>query len=81
MLAEGAIRKAYAWRDRASEREKLDLTAVYHQFATGQIDLAIRELQTLEANLFPRLRAPPHFGIRIRHSWPMGAVNARIRRS
>ncbi len=53
MLAEEAIRKAYALRNRASEREKLDLTAVYHQFATGRIDLAIQSC-TLWKQTYPR---------------------------
>jgi serine/threonine protein kinase/Flp pilus assembly protein TadD len=44
-LTEASIRKAYALRTRASEREKLDLTAVYYQFATGQIDRAIQTCQ------------------------------------
>jgi tetratricopeptide (TPR) repeat protein len=42
ILAEDAIRRAYALRNRASEREKFDLTAVYHQFATGDVDQAIQ---------------------------------------
>ena len=53
ILAEDAIRKAYALRNRASEREKLDLTAVYHQFATGDIEQAIRSCQ-LWKQTYPR---------------------------
>jgi len=53
VLAEEAIRKAYALRNRASEREKFDLTAVYYQFATGQTDLAIRSCQ-LWKQTYPR---------------------------
>ena len=53
ILAEEAIRKAYALRNRASEREKLDLTAVYHQFATGEIDQAIQSCQ-LWKQTYPR---------------------------
>jgi len=52
-LTEAAIRKAYALRNRASEREKLDLTAVYYQFATGQIDRAIQTCQ-LWKQTYPR---------------------------
>jgi tetratricopeptide (TPR) repeat protein len=52
-LAEEFIKKAYALRNRASEKEKLDLTAVYHQFATGQIDLAIQACQ-LWKQTYPR---------------------------
>jgi tetratricopeptide (TPR) repeat protein len=53
VLTEEAIRKAYALRNRASEREKLDLTAVYYQFATGQIDLAIQTCE-LWKQTYPR---------------------------
>ncbi|MGB2667796.1 MAG: protein kinase [Candidatus Acidiferrum sp.] len=53
ILAEEAIRKAYALRNRASEREKFDLSAVYYQFATGQIDLAIQTCQ-LWKQTYPR---------------------------
>jgi serine/threonine protein kinase/Flp pilus assembly protein TadD len=53
ILAEEAIRRAYALRNRASEREKLDLTAVYHQFATGEIEQAIRSCQ-LWKQTYPR---------------------------
>ncbi len=52
-LAEEAIRRAYALRSRASEREKFDLTAVYHQFATGDIEQAIRSCQ-LWKQTYPR---------------------------
>src|SRR5208337_5121712 len=53
ILAEEAIRRAYTLRNRASEREKLDLTAVYHQFATGDIEQAIRSCQ-LWKQTYPR---------------------------
>jgi eukaryotic-like serine/threonine-protein kinase len=53
ILAEDAIRRAYALRNRASEREKFDLTAVYHQFATGDIDQAIQSCQ-LWKQTYPR---------------------------
>jgi eukaryotic-like serine/threonine-protein kinase len=53
IFAEEAIRKAYALRNRASERERLDLTAVYHQFATGDIDQAIQSCQ-LWKQTYPR---------------------------
>jgi tetratricopeptide (TPR) repeat protein len=52
-LAVEAIRKAYALRNRASQREKLDLSAVYYQFATGQIDKAIQSCQ-LWTQTYPR---------------------------
>jgi tetratricopeptide (TPR) repeat protein len=53
ILAEEAIRRAYTLRNRASDREKLDLTAVYHQFATGDIEQAIRSCQ-LWKQTYPR---------------------------
>ena len=53
ILAEEAIRKAYALRHRASEREELDLTAVYYQFATGDIGQAIQSCQ-LWKQIYPR---------------------------
>jgi len=52
-LAEQAIRKAYELRNRASERENFELTAVYYQFATGQIDMAIQTCQ-LWKQTYPR---------------------------
>jgi eukaryotic-like serine/threonine-protein kinase len=52
-LAEEAIGRAYTLRNRASEREKLDLTAVYHQFATGDIEQAIQNCQ-LWKQTYPR---------------------------
>jgi len=52
-LAEQAIRKAYELRHGASERENFDLTAVYYQFATGQIDMAIQTCQ-LWKQTYPR---------------------------
>jgi predicted Zn-dependent protease len=48
-----AIHKAYALRDRASERERLDITSVYYQFVTGQIDQAIQSCQ-LWRQTYPR---------------------------
>jgi eukaryotic-like serine/threonine-protein kinase len=56
-LAELAIQRAYALRGRTSEREKLDLTAVYYQFATGQIDQAVQTCQ-LWKQTFPLDFAP-----------------------
>ena len=50
---EEAIRKAYALRKRASERERLDITTVYYQFVTGQIDQAIQSCQ-LWKQTYPR---------------------------
>jgi len=53
ILSEEAIRKAYALRNHASEREGLDLSAVYYQFATGQIDQAIQTCK-LWKQTYPR---------------------------
>jgi tetratricopeptide (TPR) repeat protein len=53
LLAEEAIRKAYTLRSRVSEKEMFDLSAVYYQFATGQIDLAIQTCQ-LWKQTYPR---------------------------
>jgi tetratricopeptide (TPR) repeat protein len=36
-----AFRKAYALRNRTSERERLDITATFYQFATMQVDQTI----------------------------------------
>jgi tetratricopeptide (TPR) repeat protein len=52
-LTVAAIRKAYALRNRASEREKLDISAVYYQFGTGQIDQAIESCQLWDQT-YPR---------------------------
>src|SRR5579859_5997689 len=41
-LAAENIRKAYALRDRVSEREKLDITAAYHVNVTGDLENAIQ---------------------------------------
>jgi tetratricopeptide (TPR) repeat protein len=58
VLGEGAaaaeaIRKAYTLSRRASERERLDITSVYYQFATGQIEQAIQSCQLWEQT-YPR---------------------------
>ncbi len=46
-------------RNRASEREQLDLTAIYHQFVTGDIAQAIRSCQ-LWKQTYPRDFVPHH---------------------
>jgi eukaryotic-like serine/threonine-protein kinase len=53
VAAQTAIRKAYALRDRASKREKLDISAVYFQMATGQIDHCIQTCE-LWKQIYPR---------------------------
>ncbi len=54
---EEAIRKAYALRNRASEREKFDITSVYFQFATCQLDETIRNCR-LWKEIYPRDLVP-----------------------
>lgn len=48
-----ALRKAYVLRDRASEREKFDIVAVYHQFVTLQMDETIANCELWEQS-YPR---------------------------
>jgi tetratricopeptide (TPR) repeat protein/predicted Ser/Thr protein kinase len=48
-----ATSKAYALRNHASEREKLDITSVYFQFGTGQVDKTIQSCQ-LWKETYPR---------------------------
>ena len=56
-----ALRKAYAMRDRASEREKFDIVAVYHQFVTLQIEETIADCELWGTELSPRFYATPDF--------------------
>jgi tetratricopeptide (TPR) repeat protein len=52
-LSEDSVRKAFALRDRASERERFDITAVYHQFVSFRVDLAIQDCELWEQS-YPR---------------------------
>jgi serine/threonine protein kinase/tetratricopeptide (TPR) repeat protein len=52
-------RNAYARRDRASERERMDIVAFYHSNVTGDLEKSI-ELSKLWAKTYPRDRNP-HF--------------------
>jgi tetratricopeptide (TPR) repeat protein/predicted Ser/Thr protein kinase len=45
--------KAFALRDRASEREKLHITSMYYMAATGELDKAIETFREWEEN-YPR---------------------------
>lgn len=54
---EGAISKAYLLRNRATERERLDITSAYYQFATLQVDQAIQTCQ-LWKEIYPRDPVP-----------------------
>jgi tetratricopeptide (TPR) repeat protein len=47
------IRKAFALRDRASERERFNLVAVYHQFVSFDLDRAIENSELWEQS-YPR---------------------------
>jgi serine/threonine protein kinase/tetratricopeptide (TPR) repeat protein len=47
------VRKAFALRDRASERERFNLVAVYHQFVTHDTDRTIQNAD-LWAQSYPR---------------------------
>ena len=58
MLGQGArgdeaLRKAFTLRDRASEREKFNITAGFYQFVTFQTDEAIQNCE-LWAQTYPR---------------------------
>lgn len=53
-----ALRKAFALRNRTSEREKLDISAVYYQFVTFQLEEAIQTCE-LWAQTYP-LDFTPH---------------------
>jgi DNA-binding winged helix-turn-helix (wHTH) protein/tetratricopeptide (TPR) repeat protein len=48
-----ALRQAYALRDRASERERFDIVAVYHQFVTTRLDESIKNCELWEQS-YPR---------------------------
>jgi len=47
------LSKAFALRDRASEREKLHITSMYYMAATGELDKAIETFREWEEN-YPR---------------------------
>ena len=57
-----ALRKAYAMRDRASEREKFDIVAVYHQFVTLQIGETVRNCE-LGSGLLPAILRRAGFSV------------------
>jgi len=52
-LMEEALRKAFALRERASELEKLDISAVYYQFVTHQTEETIQTCE-LWRQTYPR---------------------------
>ena len=51
------IRKAFELRDRLSEREKLDITAGYYGYVTGELEKAIQAYD-LQAQAYPRDSSP-----------------------
>ncbi len=57
-LAEENARKAYALRDRVSEREKYRISAFYFQHVTGEVEKAT-EAYELWAKSYPRDMVPP----------------------
>jgi eukaryotic-like serine/threonine-protein kinase len=56
-LFSGAFRKAYALRQRSSERERFDITSTYYQWVTGEIDQAVQNSRLWEQT-YPREFAP-----------------------
>ena len=57
-LAAENIKKAYALRDRVSEREKYRIAALYYGFVTGEEEQAIQTYE-LWAKSYPQDMAPP----------------------
>jgi tetratricopeptide (TPR) repeat protein len=57
-LATDNIRKAYELRERASERERLEIEAYYDQIATGDLEKARRSYE-LWAQTYPQDFIPP----------------------
>ncbi len=51
--AQDYLSKAFALRDRASEREKLHITSMYYMTSTGELDKAIETFREWEEN-YPR---------------------------
>jgi DNA-binding winged helix-turn-helix (wHTH) protein/tetratricopeptide (TPR) repeat protein len=56
-LGREAAAKAFALRDRVSERERLSITALYHDIVTGDLEKVI-EADELWAKTFPRESIP-----------------------
>jgi serine/threonine protein kinase/tetratricopeptide (TPR) repeat protein len=63
---EEALRRAFALRNRTSEREKFNISAVYYQFVTSQPDEAIQNCE-LWAKTYP-LDFAPHRILGFEHS-------------
>ena len=58
-LAIENLGKAYALRERVSEREKVSIEAGYHQLARGDLEKALQTFE-LWAQTYPRDALPPH---------------------
>ena len=56
-LAAKNATKAYELRDRTTERERLNINAVYHTFATGNLEKAAQAYE-LMADSYPRAASP-----------------------
>jgi hypothetical protein len=50
-------RKAYALREKVSERERLRIETSYYLYATGELEKAAQTLRTVAPELSPRRRA------------------------
>ena len=59
------LSKAFELKDRASEREKLYISAHYYGEVTGEVDKARRDLRAVEADLSPRLGPLGQSGARL----------------
>ena len=62
VLAAESLRKAYAFRDRVSERERLYITSHYETFVTGDLNAA-REVFELSGQIYPRDTSFANLGI------------------
>jgi eukaryotic-like serine/threonine-protein kinase len=58
-MAEQYAAKAYALRDRLSERERLEITSLYHELVTGDIGKNIEALQIFQ-RIYPKEAMPPN---------------------
>ena len=64
---EQAIRKAYALRDKVSERERLWIEAQYYMYGTGELEKAVSSLELLK-HIYPR-ESGPHEGLGMIYRW------------
>jgi eukaryotic-like serine/threonine-protein kinase len=73
--AEEKMRKAYALRERVSERERLYITAHYESWVTGNIE-ASRQVYEMWAQTYPR-DVLPHNNLGYRY-WSLGAYDQAL---